>query len=163
MDQSSESVEFPPRAPVVEANASDVLQSGKNSHSLFQPSHPIRQPENEVNEFQVLVRATVLSTVRLKLVSLRDRAGDYSDGLLAVAMLCFGGVLGALISKTSLTEPYVGKFVYIILPVLGTASIVSYFFKRGDDTANVRASAKELLELIPDPDKTEGAKVHEPE
>ena len=114
---------------------------------------PVRFPKEDDEEFKVGVSARVLTKCRESATKLAASAFPWAELLLAIAMLCFGAAISALIASVSLDSGK-GRLLYIAPDVIGSSSLVAYFMLRKGWADDSHRIATELLEDLPDPQWT---------
>jgi hypothetical protein len=145
---------FPPAPMATSIPTADITFPPENNN-VRHAAYPVKQPEDEINEFMVEVRATKLSRCRTLLAELKEDKFPWAEFLLAVSSLAIGASLGALSSDVSYSaNALLWKFLFIFLPLVGVASLTAYFFIR--NTTNKAASriATAVLNELPDPIKS---------
>ncbi|NLC13252.1 MAG: hypothetical protein GX768_04320 [Chloroflexi bacterium] len=144
---------FPAPAPVIDQPAADVRAPGVGEGSQVTYTYPIRQPENDFNDFQVGVRASVLKRCRERLKEVATQSFPFSELLLGISTLFAGAALSALVSGVNLGS-WRGVLFFVILPMVAVGTGVAYGMQR---RANIEASkniAQEILNELPDPDRS---------
>jgi hypothetical protein len=142
--------------------AADVIVTPASAGPIIHQSFPVRQPEEDANEIMIGIRARVLRRIRNRLGKLAKPAFPWPDMLIGIATLCLGSWLGALASNLPWAvvnkgeiEPTIRAIIfYVIMPVLGVASLVAFFCIKhlfGQRASDVASS---VLEELPDPDHT---------
>jgi hypothetical protein len=118
-------------------------------------AYPVKRPEEEINEFMVECRATTLIRCRDKLSAIRDSSFPWHEILLAIASLVIGTSLGALSSEITYTNnPGLWRFLFMLLPSVGLSAGIAYFFLRHQSNKLNVATAREILQDLPDPNKS---------
>ncbi len=143
----------PPKPQAQALPAADVQASPTGGTSLIHQSFPVRQPEEDFNEFLVRVRASMLKRVRTKLRELADAPFPWPELLLGLSTLAIGTFLGALTANLTAGT---GKavFYYTVLPIVGVSSLVGYFLLRRRSQSDAHRIAADVLSELPDPDRT---------
>lgn len=141
----------PPSA--IQVPAADVKTPPPEGSSIVHQAYPLKQPEEEINEFMVQVRGSVLRRARQKLWCITTTRFPWPEVLLGLSMLAIGAILGAVASGVVWNS---GKAVvfYMVLPVVAGCSIVAYALLRIKAAQNPSSVARDLLEELPDPDRT---------
>ena len=148
-------VPFSPPHPNVEAIPTADVRLPMGPGDYRHAAYPVKRPEEELNEFIVECRATTLMRCREKLVAIRDSSFPWHEILLAIASLTIGTSLGALSSEISYTgNPILWKFLFMLLPVIGLGTGIAYAFLRYQNTKGTAATAREILEVLPDPNNS---------
>lgn len=148
---TSELSPTPPSATPVPA--ADVMAPPPDGSSVVYQAFPVKQTEEELNEFLVKVRGSVLRRARRKLNGLVRNRFPWPEVLLGLSTISAGGALGALASRIPWNSQYAIIF-YLILPLLAVGAGVAYVLLRHLTPLNASALALDLLEELPDPDKT---------
>lgn len=150
---SQEPVWLPDPPPITPATVADVRapQAGEGSQVTY--TYPIRQPERDLNDFQVGVRASVLKRCRDRLSSASAPTFPLGDVLLGVATLTAGAFLGALISDVSL-DSWRGVLFYVLSPIVATGAGVAFAFVRTSHGRSCQEVARDVLDELPDPEQT---------
>lgn len=151
MSQESNWLPDPPpvtRAPVADVHAP---QAGEGNQVTY--TYPIRQPERDLNDFQVGVRASVLKRCRSRLSSASGSTFPLADLLLGVATLTAGAFLSALVSDVCL-DSWRGKLFYIISPIVAVGTGVAFVFVRKSYDRSCHEAARDVLDDLPDPEQT---------
>lgn len=141
----------PPSAK--ELPAADVTAPAGSAGAIVNQSFPVRQPEQDLDEFLIQVRASTLKRCRRHLERIRRGKLPWHEILLAFSSLSYGAVLGAVPANIPLGTPK-WYFFFVALPVVGTGTAVAYFFKRKEAGPDASTVAGEVLEDLPDPGKT---------
>jgi hypothetical protein len=143
---------FEPPSPSAEAlPAADLQAPADQSQNVVHEAFPVFQPETDANDFLIRMRASTLYRCRNRLSQLTAAGFPWHEVLLALSMLSFGGVLGALPADLEF-QWFLGVFFYSFLPAIGLGSAVAFFFTRKQQPDHPTATAKEVLEDLPDPD-----------
>jgi hypothetical protein len=114
---------------------------------------PVRWPQEDWNDFQVGVRATVLSRCRVNLAELAADHFPWAEVCLGLTTLSLGATISAWISGIVLSSGK-GVILYVIVPMIGSGAGVGYFMLRQLWTDNVGRIAQDLLNDLPDPGRT---------
>lgn len=133
--------------------AADVTAPPPEGSSVVHQAYPLKQPEEEINEFLVQVRGSVLRRVRRKLGGLIHTRFPWPEFLLGLSTLSAGGALGAVASGV-VWNTCEAVIFYLILPVLAVGSGVAYVLLRQLAARSASLVAQDLLEELPDPDRT---------
>ena len=142
--------------------AADVQAPPPNPATIVHHSYPLRQSEEDANDILVPLRGSTLRRVRKRLVALTTSPFPWSELLLGAATLCFGSSLGALASSLPWADVSSGRAVptisalifYIALPLVGAATAVAFVVRRHHVTQHASNLASDLLEELPDPERT---------
>ena len=82
----------------------------------------------------------------------------FTEVLVGVAMLAFGGALGALSSGVALGS-LAGEFFFVLLPVIGTATIIVYVTLRSGEVKSAKSITgeikRDLDKLVPTEEQSE--------
>lgn len=151
-----------PPPNVVAVPAADVQAPPPNPATVVHESYPLLQSEEDANEILVRVRGSTLRRVRKRLASLKHEGFPWSEVLLGLATLSFGASLGALASKlpwaeveSGIATPTISAILfYVVLPLIGAAAAVAFFMRRYHTRVQAASVATELLEDLPDPERT---------
>lgn len=141
----------PPSATGVPA--ADVTVPPADGGSVVHQAYPLKQPVEELDEFLVRVRGSTLRRARRKLTALVKLSFPWAEVLLGVSTLCAGGGLGALASGVAWNTDK-AVFYYVILPVIAVGTGVGYALLRHLTPNNASLVAQDILEELPDPDRT---------
>lgn len=144
---------FPAAAPVVAQPAADVKapQVGEGSQVTY--TYPIRQPEEDFNDFQVGVRASLLKRCRERLRAVTKEPFPLPELLLGVSTLTIGATLSAVISGVSLNS-WRGVLFFVTMPAVAVGSGVAYGMLRRFNQRAARQLAENILADLPDPDRS---------
>ena len=117
--------QFPAPAPIVGQRAADVQapQIGEGNQVTY--TYPIRQPEEDFNDFQVGVRASLLKRCRVHLQAVAAQGFPLPELLLGISTLTAGAALSAVISGVQLGS-WRGVVFFVILPMVAVGSGVAY-------------------------------------
>ena len=115
-----------------------------SANAIVQQSFPVRQPEQDINEFIIQVRASTLIRSRRHLERIRTNKLPWHEILLALSSLSWGAVLGAIPANIPLGV-WKWYFFFVFLPVVGVGTAVAYFFKRREAGPEASAVAGEVL------------------
>lgn len=94
--------QFPAAAPVVGQPAADVQDPQVGEGNQITYIYPSRQPEEDFNDFQVGVRASLLKRCRGRLQTVAIQGFPLPELLLGVSTLTAGAALSAVISGVQL-------------------------------------------------------------
>jgi hypothetical protein len=144
---------FPAPAPVAAQPAADIRapQVGEGNQVTY--TYPIRQPEEDFNDFQVGVRASVLKRCRVRLQTIVAQGFSLQEIMLGISTLTAGGALSALISGVELGS-WRGVVFFVILPMVAVGSGVGHWMLRRSDLRSTAHLAQEILNDLPDPDRS---------
>lgn len=146
---------FKPPQPNAEAIPTADIRLPTGSGDYRHAAYPVKRPEEEINEFIVECRATTLKRCREKLMAIRDSSFPWHEIFLAVASLAIGTSLGALASEVSYTgSPRLWKFLFMFLPFVGVGTGIAYVFLRHQSVKVTAATAREILDVLPDPNNS---------
>ena len=143
--------ELPPPA-IANIPAADVLPAPDPTEIAYQ-AFPVRSPEDDINDFIVKVKASTLRRCRARLTDIKPKKFPYGEVSLGVATMAWGAVLGALPAGIK-PDTWQAIFFFNLLPVLATAATVGYLFLRHFSAVDYTQRAQEVLDQLPDPDKT---------
>jgi hypothetical protein len=143
----------PTSPPIANSTIADVRapRVGEGSQVTF--TFPIHQPEGELSDFQVGVRASVLKRCRERLRKLATHQSQWGDLLLGMSTLAAGAFLSALTGDVSLSS-WRGVLFYCLSPVVAVGTGVAFIFLRKSSSGSVAELTRVLLEDLPDPDHT---------
>lgn len=144
---------FPAPAPVAAQPAADVRapQVGEGNQVTY--TYPIRQPEEDFNDFQVGVRASLLKRCRVRLQAIAAQGFPLPEVLLGISTLTAGAALSAVISGVPLGS-WRGVVFFVILPMVAAGSGVAYVMLRRFGLRSTEHLAEEILNDLPDPDRS---------
>ncbi|MDO8264330.1 MAG: hypothetical protein Q7T21_14065 [Gallionella sp.] len=153
-EHSDEQGFFPPIPMVASIPTADVGLPPEGNN-VRHAAYPVKQPEEELNEYLIEVRATKLTKCRTLLTALQGEKFSWAELLLAVSSLAIGASLGALSSDITYTSnASLWKFLFVALPLIGVATLTAYFFVRQTTSQNASSTAKAVLDELPDPAKS---------
>jgi hypothetical protein len=141
--------------------AADVQLKGDASEVLTSTrTYPVKQPNEDANDFMIEIRASVLNRIRGELDSAKDEKFQWHEVCLALSTAFCGATLGGLGGALPLvvngTASRTGVLFYIVFPVLSVFFGVFYYFKRREDNICASKLAAAMLKQLPDPlDTTE--------
>lgn len=141
----------PPTA--ISAPAAEVQAPATGSGSVVHQAYPLKQPEAELNEFMIKVRASILLRARRKLSALAKTKFPWPEVLLGLCTLCAGSTLGAIATGV-LWSSSKAPFFYGLLPIAAVASGVAYGLLRHLAPEKASEIAQDILEELPDPDRS---------
>lgn len=134
--------------------AADVkVESGKD-HLTVAHNFEVKQSESKLNDTAIIVFESSLRKCRSKLESLEKQEISLTEVLLGISTASLGGILGALASGVPFELTFGSISFYVFLPMLLVGCLVAYIFKRKEQFRNPSNIARDLLEELPDPDKT---------
>lgn len=142
----------PPRPNAVPLPAADVAAPAPGPANVEYEAYPVRKPEVDLNDFKVQARASTLRRCRERLAAISHSRFPWHEVALGVATLAIGAFLGALPANL-IAGSRQAIFFYSVLPVIGVATFVAYFFIRRNEAADVARVVAHVLEEFPDPDK----------
>jgi len=145
--------QFPAPAPVVGQPAADVQapQVGEGNQVTY--TYPIRQPEEDFNDFQVGVRASLLKRCRARLRTIAAQGFPLPELSLGVSTLAGGAALSAVVSGVQLGS-WRGVVFFVILPMIAVGSGVAYGMLRSFGPRATQHIAEDILKDLPDPDRS---------
>lgn len=143
----------PPPPSATPVLAADVQFPPADAGSVVHQAYPLRQPEEELNEFLIKVRASILLRARRKLSTLLTVKFPWPEALLGLSTLCIGSTLGAVASDVPWNCSK-APFFYLLLPVVSIGSGVAYALLRHLTPQKASSIAQDILEELPDPDRT---------
>lgn len=144
---------FPSPAPVVALPSADVQapQVGEGIQVTY--TFPIRQPEEDFNDFQVGVRASVLKRCRGRLGTIAAQGFPPAEILLGISTLSAGAALSAVISGVQLGSG-LGFIFFVVLPMVAVGSGVAYWMLRRSILREAQHLAEDILNELPDPNRS---------
>lgn len=110
-------------------------------------------PNDDVNDFIIQVRASLIKRIRDKLSPLCKQKFPLTEILLGVSTTLIGVVLSSIAADIKITETK-GIIIFVVLPVIAAICGTSYFFVRANNVVSISKFAEDLLEEIPNPDST---------
>jgi hypothetical protein len=110
---------------------------------------PVLSLDEDLNEKFIKIKLSQLKKLRNKIIPFTKKNFNYPDLILGVFTTLLGVIIGALISKLSLSE-WTGKLTYIVFPILAAISGTSYFFIKHINQKSISDFANEILQEIPD-------------
>jgi hypothetical protein len=133
--------------------AADVRAVPTEEDLTVTRTFPIRWPEEDLDDFQVGVRATVLAHCRANLKLIAAVQFPWAEVLLGAASLSLGASASAWISGVPLGGVK-GVIFYVATPIIGSGAAVAYFMMRRFWSDNAHGLAQAVLKELPDPDHT---------
>ena len=149
-------VEAPAPAPLADAPAPapDVQFPQPSPAALIiHQDLPVRRPSEDIDDFVVPIRATVLSKCRARLSAICKSRFPWYEVWLAVFALSFGALLGALPAGFSPCSKWFWIF-YVALPMVAVGSGVAYWCSRKSAASENSRAANDTLNDLPDPKDT---------
>lgn len=143
----------PPPPSATPVPAADVKVPALGAGSVVHQAYPLRQPEEELNESLVMVRASILRRARRKLSALLTGKFPWPEVLLGLGTLSAGGPLGAVASGVPWNDSK-APFFYLLLPLVAIGAGVAYALLRHLTPQKASTIAQDILEELPDPDRT---------
>lgn len=143
----------PPKPQVVSLPAADVTAPDTTHENLRHVAYPLRKPEEEHAEFIIEVRASVLARVRRTLAKLVKAKFPWPELLLGISTAALGAALGAIPAGIDIKKP-IGLVYFVAFPVICTGTGVAYFMMRRNSIVDASKVAEDILEDLPDPEKT---------
>lgn len=141
-----------PLAPQAAAAPAAVVTPQPAADSLIHQSFPVRQPEQDLEEFYVYVRASQLKQARAAADANKSQGIPWDEILLAISTTSCGAFLGALTATFEKGSKWPILF-FNILPAITVGAFVAYLFMRASAKKATGHLAGKILETIPDPDK----------
>jgi hypothetical protein len=139
--------------PVLAQPAADLRAVPTEQDLTLTRTFPIRWPPEDLDDFQVGVRASVLAHCRSSLADIASDRFPWSEVLLGIASLSLGASASGWISGLPLSS-IKGVIFFVVTPILGTGAGVAYFMLRKFWTDDARRVARSVLKELPDPDHT---------
>jgi hypothetical protein len=143
----------PQPPPVISQEIADFRAVATEEDVTVTRTFPIRWPESDLNDFQVGIRASVLTHCRKLLAELSSGRFPLAEVFLCLASVCLGAIVSALISGIALGSA-MGAVFYVATPAIGCSAGVAYFMNRKMSNDAARQIAKTLLDELPDPGQT---------
>jgi len=150
--------QFEPEETAISLPVADIVLNNESGGVTTSYRFPVKQPDEDRNDFIVEIRASKLKKVRDKLEILSNEKFPLHEVLLGIATSSLGAFLGGLASDIPLTT-IIGKIFYVGCPVIFAGTGVAYFFVRYINLTLPKIVARGLLEEIVDPDKTSGKEI----
>jgi hypothetical protein len=141
-DREGEAPGLPTTANSIPAAAVRVSQQGEKT--ILQQNTTVELPAEYAEDPMVLVRGTDIRRWRTRLKLLLGGRGVLTEVLIGIAMLAFGGSLGALSSGVTLSSS-TGPFFYVLLPVLGTSTFIVHVALRSGEVKSAKSIAQEIV------------------
>ena len=142
----------PPPASAFGLPVADVRAATGTAESVFYQAFPVRQSEADLDDFFVRVRASTLRRSHARLKKIGKGRFPWHEVTLGASTLALGAFLGALPANLKAGSVEAVLF-YTLMPVLGVASGVAFFFLRQIPSSEATLEANEILADLPDPDK----------
>lgn len=133
--------------------ASNYQVDKEDALAKFSTTLDVKHPEEELNDFYVRVRASLLSKVRIKLGGVKENKIDWSELFLAIGMLFIGIFSNEYSQTTELNESQL--FWFLAKLVVGLLCIFGYIIFKVIKYKSTQHTVSEILKEIPDPDKTQ--------
>jgi hypothetical protein len=131
----------------------DAKVNSEINPSMTQYYYQVKQPEEDINDFLIEVRASKLRNIRKKVSQLTNPKFPWYELLLGVSTTALGAFFSGLLSDITLDSSQ-GIIVFIICPLISVGAGVGYFFKRYVDLKIPKLLAEDLLDELVDPEKT---------
>ncbi len=144
---------FVPEETASSLPMADAKMNPANGPGVTPYYYQVKQPEEDLNDFIIEVRASKLRNIRKKISQLANSSFPWHELLLGISTTALGAFFSGLLSNISLLSLQ-GKFVFILCPVIAMGAGVGYFFKRYVDLKIPKILAEDLLNELVDPDKT---------
>jgi hypothetical protein len=138
---------------VVAQPAADVRAVPTDEDVTLTRTFPVRWPPEDWYDFQVGIRASILTRCRTSLTGLAAERFPWAEVCLGLATLSLGSAVSAWIAGIPLGS-YKGAVFYVLVPTIGSGASVAYFMLRRFWSDNARRIAQELLGELPDPGRT---------
>ena len=138
---------------VVSQPASDVRAVVTDEDVTLTRTFPVRWPQEDWDDFQVGIRASILRRCRASLTVLATERFPWAEACLGLATLSLGSAVSAWIAEIPLGS-YKGAFFYVLVPTIGSGAGVAYYMLRRFWSDNAQRIAQELLDELPDPGRT---------
>lgn len=145
-----------PEPNVVSHTTADV-RFGPATEKMTYVSCPVRQPEEDINDFKVEVWASTLKRCRVGLEELQNLKFPFAEVALALASASLGAVLSAIASNIKY-DSNLGFWFYNIGGPIFAASSVAYFFLRERSFSEPIRISRAVMQDLPDPDKSRPVK-----
>jgi hypothetical protein len=142
-----------PKATTDSIPVADMLFNASERGVTMTQTYPIRQPERDANDFKIQVWASSLHRNRRRLQKIEERSFPWGEVLLSVSTFAAGAIASALTTSITLNS-LSGIIFFVILPMVAVGSFVAYLFNRTTSLSNASEIAREVLQELPDPDKT---------
>jgi len=136
-----------------ELPVADIKAKVEGEKIVQQYSYPVIPSSDDQEDFMISIRATNLRRWREKLAEISENAIPWAEILLALTAIIFGAIVSAIVSGIEVSSTK-GIWFYIVLPPIGTASLVSQFFVRHISKSRPAKIAEELTREIPNPENT---------
>ena len=145
--------EFNPPLPNAQPLPAADVTAEPQSNNIEYQAFAVRKPEEDLSDFKIQVRASVLAKCRNRLLGMTKQKFPWYEVALGGGTLSAGGYLGALPANLPAAS---GQhfFFYTILPALSVGSLVAYFFLRHKAHGEPMVMASEVLAELPDPQRT---------
>ncbi len=149
---TNQSNSFNPAIKYVSVPEADVhiKESGRDTTLTIENSHPVKIPQNELNDFRIAIRASDINEIRAWL-NIRESKFPWAEIMLAIATTAFGLSIGGLISGINLRSWQSIMVVVFLLIAVGTGT--AYCFIRKNSIINMTQLAQQILKKLPDPEK----------
>lgn len=145
--------EMLPPPPNVQALPVADVTIPSSADKIEYVAYPIRNPEEDLNDFKVTVRASTLTKCRTKLTQISNPPFPWYELALGISSLATGAFLGAL--PVNLDKKTILPMLFnSIAPIIAASAFVAYFFLRRTALNDPARVACDLLTELPDPDRT---------
>lgn len=145
--------EFIPQSTAESIPAADIRADTADGKLTTTRTLAVKQPQEDQNDFVVYVYASKLHKCRRKLQSIKEASFPIAEVLLGIATSCFGATAGALTTDMKLDSDK-GILFFIALPIIAVACSVAFFFFRHYTIKSSAQIASDVLDELPDPDRT---------
>ena len=141
---------FPTAPPIASQKAADIHATDVGEKPQVSYSFPILKPGEDWNDFQILVRASVLRRTRARLTEHAKQRWPIPEILLGVATLAIGASLSAIVAEVTIGTNK-GFWFFIAAPVVAVGTATAYGFLKHYNAKDNKQMAKETLDELPDP------------
>lgn len=152
-NSDGQSLSFPLGAtatPVADVRYSESELGAQSAHYAYN----VKIPDSDIEDFLIQTRASVLTKVRQKLKGLTAKKLPWAEGMLAIASATFGSAVSLFATAGKKPIPDTAW----ILSLVTVGSGVTFFFLRDRSSLAAKTVAEDVLELLPDPEKTSTTK-----
>lgn len=147
--------EFVPIETASSLPVADATLSTNSKIVTTNYEYPVKQAEEDKNDFIVEVKASKLRKVRSKLELLANERFPLYECLLGIASAFLGAFLSGLASDMVLNSSK-GIIIFIVCPIVATGTGVAYFYQRRISVNPPKVLINDIMDDLADPDKAIG-------
>jgi len=137
----------PPRKVAVLVPVAEVNLGSKGEPATVSQTYPVFWPKQDANDPRFYISGSQLRRWRRGMQEAQRAPSIMTEVLLAIGTLAIGGALSAAAAGVRL-ESDGGLWFFVVLPVVGAASIVAFILLRYHEAKSVgRASSDVIAEI----------------